>query len=390
VHVGQCALQRLKHFPSMGRLHRSSSLLDGIACAELPCEIRKPTKEPPVDSHSPSSPKKEKAIAPSPNVDMIIECTCCTLIFRSDDSTAMEDRLGKLIIKFKSNRMATYGDTELLLKSLERVLSSQTEFAVTYDFRNGHPSPKLAMSIGKFILNNKESWSKSATTMALLIRGNIFSACARGLIGNFLQMWLPGYPAIVCHCEHIASEFFMANTGFSTIGSEFVSVVNVQESLPTPSAPSDGNSYCLAFLAPLLIGDTSDVESTLHKLPNGDVRVIQSPADDVMMCSPSTQMLQQPGSGALTVLKFEGSEQDLEQIIGAHFHIGELIADADIESKNRQRASLVFKHRVSAKGCWEGVSSALKTLAVMCEPSGVQRMQPDPPAKPRDRVPQKL
>jgi len=194
--------------------------------------------------------------------------------------------------------------------------------------------------------------------MALLIRSNIFVECARGVIGSFIKMWLPGCPAIVCHSEHIASEFFMANTTSSVIGHEFVSVVNVQE--------DSSDVACLAFLAPLLPWDAPNMEGTLHVLPNGDVRVIQSPADDVMMCSPSEEAMHTTGDSALSALKFECSERELMQLIGAHFHIGELITDADIESRNRKLALLHLNSRFGVSGCWEGLLTA---VAFICEVS---------------------
>jgi hypothetical protein len=304
----------------------------------------------------------DSCVSAKEKVELSLVCGCCNLSFECGGSAP----LGHLIIKFKNGRMFKHSDTELLLSSLERVLNARTNFAVTYDFRKGHPSPKLAMSIGSFIYEHRESWQRFAMTMALLIAGNIFVACARGVIGSFIKMWLPGCPAIVCHCDKIAGEFFMANTTSSTIEHEFVSVVNVQEHLP--GARVEGSRHCLAFLAPLLPWNSSKIGSALHVLPNGDVRVIQSLADNDLMCSTSDKAAHTIGDtpSALPALKFEGSQQDLEQLIGAHFHIGELIADADIESRNLKLAKHSFRREDRVTGCWD---AALLKMVQICATS---------------------
>jgi hypothetical protein len=192
--------------------------------------------------------------------------------------------------------------------------------------------------------------------MALLIRSNIFVACARGVIGTFLKMLLPSCPAIVCHCDQVARDFFKASTASSRKSREFVSVVKVQ----------DGTSYCLALLEPLLEIGITNIESTLHKLPNGDIRVIQSPADDVMMRTPCGKAMHMANDRQLSALKFEGSIKVLEHLIGAHFHIGELIADADIESRNRRRGHQRLDAPVDMKGCWDTI---LQMMGGICASS---------------------
>jgi len=310
-------------------------------------------------------------------VELNVDCGCCSLSFQSGGAASLGKTLGHLVIRFKKAGWVPNEDAELLLAALERVLSTQTDFAVTCDFQNGQPPPKLATSLDRFVHENKDRWARYATSMALLIRSNIFVECARGVIGTFMKLLLPGCPAIVCHCEDIACEFFMAATSSSAIGHEFVSVVKIQEDSPT-NVTAAGTSYCLAFLAPLLKElDASNIESTLHVLPNGDVRVIQSPADDVMMRGGS--LAGKPTGGAamhtigdcpsaLSALKFEGCKRDLAKLIGAHFHIGELIADSEVESLNRKEAiaTLRLQREGSIQGCWEG---ALQALARICEAS---------------------
>lgn len=129
----------------------------------------------------------------------------------------------------------------------------------------------------------------------------------------------------------------------------------------------------------------------LHNLPNGDVRVIQSPADNVMMRTPSEENVTHTAGNhrpsALSALKFEGSVRDLQKIIGAHFHIGELIADADIDSQIRRRSTFYFDAHI--RECWQG---AMQKIALFCEPPSktpaVQTEKPlqKPLAKPRSKT----
>jgi hypothetical protein len=126
----------------------------------------------------------------------------------------------------------------------------------------------------------------------------------------------------------------------------------VVASRPAVLSPSAG--ACLAVLAPLQQqpGSVKAYEEahTFHMLPNGDVRVIQSPPRDIMLQADDERMQAKPQEGAVTeahaavglpgedsstVVRFECPREHLQLLIGAHFHVGELAVDADLESAFR-------------------------------------------------------
>merc|ERR1719265_1208852 len=95
---------------------------------------------------------------------------------------------------------------------------------------------------------------------------------------------------------------------------------------------------------------------TFHTLPNGDVRVIQSPAQDIIVgavVDAAQQVIENSISSlssfkssefsncelnqmtALAALKFDCSTEKLEKLIGVHFHLGELIVDTEMVSLSR-------------------------------------------------------
>lgn len=157
------------------------------------------------------------------------DCGSCSVSFHGAVRERNHVELGHLVIKPKSHLISSRCDTDLLFSALGSVLATQNDFTVTYDLRKHQPSHKLAMSISRFVHEHKDQWAKRTRSMACLVNGNIFVECARGAFGTFMKMLLPGCPAIVCHSEHIAREFFKANTTASDIGHEFVSVTNVEE-----------------------------------------------------------------------------------------------------------------------------------------------------------------
>jgi hypothetical protein len=84
---------------------------------------------------------------------------------------------------------------------------------------------------------------------------------------------------------------------------------------------------------------------TFHNLPSGDVRVIQSLPGDVRGVSKDNPCEYSDGlgddrdvaphgagAGAFTALKFKCRREQMQQFIGACFHVGELISDAETES----------------------------------------------------------
>jgi len=313
---------------------------------------------------------------------------CCSLTFERCglESSCLE--LGHLTISFDGTKSTTAADTARLLSELDRVFSSEMHFATICDLRHGQPSPKLALSIGRFL--TQERWARHVVSMALLISRNIFVACAQGVIGGILKMWFPSCPSIVCHCEHTAKKFFLAKTRQSAVGREFVSVVNVRKDCVDRQLSWWGTSYCNAYVAPLRPWDTSNIESTLHVLENGDVRVIQSPADDLIrdpLKAMHINIEDNPTKKALSALKFEGTERDLAQLIGTHFHIGELILDADIQSQNRHEELQRLHSNTEPNGC---LDNALRVIGCLCGAEMASEMVADRPTDEASDSPKRL
>merc|ERR1719265_1401296 len=155
----------------------------------------------------------------------------------------------------------------------------------------------------------------------------------------------------------------MAHSSWSDLAREFVSVVHVMQDL-MESRLFFGPRYCNAFIAPLSPEVIPEVplESTVHVLPNGDMRVIQSPDNDVIQKGDDKETTSfRVGETSMSALKLEGKQHDLEKLIGAHFHIGELIVDADIESENRMQTRQSME--ASPQGCFDG---ALRMMGNVC------------------------
>jgi hypothetical protein len=132
-----------------------------------------------------------------------------------------------------------------------------------------------------------------------------------------------------------------------------------------------------------------------HTLPNGDVRVIQTPPQDLIRAvvlhdneedesgrgdEPKTvfpsasEMLITEATAAITLM-FECTIQQLKLFTGAHFHIGELVVDADLSSIVRREVCERRKDCVGqAYGCdallslWQGSASTRETFfgALLC------------------------
>lgn len=310
-----------------------------------------------VRKSGPCAYEKDKICIPE-NYNNYVDCGYCTLSFEYGGPSAPAD-CGHLVIRLSGNKVCS--DDRLLVESLDRVLETQQEWVVTYDFRLGQPSQRVA----KLFEESRERIAKHARTIAVLIAENIYVAGAKRFIGGFMS-FLPRCPAIVCHCEHIAKEFFRAITTTSIIASAFVSVVAIKDD---PRGRLHPRSF--AVMEPTLSksGDSPKVDATLHTMPNGDVRVIQTPARDVLMCKEGEcrqgkngLQLQSTGrTSTLVALRFPCRKELLGQLVGAYFHVGELIADAEAESQDNTKIAV---HRTAPPtSCFGDI---LRSIAWMC------------------------
>jgi hypothetical protein len=204
---------------------------------------------------------------------------------------------------------------------------------------------------------------------------NLFTIASKSKVGNFIkESCLPKCPRVIVHGESMAAHFFRDLLDPpSAVPAAFVSVVGVREA---SDSKLGGVETCVATLVALR-RPRSDTDSTtdtepevasvvqnaplIRTLDNGDVRVIQSAATDVMLRQttplqdqqvtdieagvPEVKTCEMPASIvtknedvsssdllALQALKYQCPAAKLEEFVGTHFHIGELTIDADAAS----------------------------------------------------------
>jgi hypothetical protein len=248
---------------------------------------------------------------------------------------------------------------------------------------------------------------------AILIGESLFASLGGGLVSTFLKACCMACPLAICKGEEAADEFFETRLASSGKGLEdsssrppFVSVVNVVEAPPHVAESSNALSGrpcgCLALLAPLRA--TPATSHTFHMQPNGDVRVVQSFHEDVMVSesmelasldrdrprrhrrsSSSSCSSQVSGCAypAVAALKFYCAQAQLPSLLGVCFHLGELAIEADAEgSRSGTRdmsSSLAEQQRIrrpaSLGWVWEReeaadaneVAECLQGIWILCE-----------------------
>eukprot|EP00403_Amphidinium_massartii_P021476 CAMPEP_0178390566 /NCGR_PEP_ID=MMETSP0689_2-20121128/10713_1 /TAXON_ID=160604 /ORGANISM="Amphidinium massartii, Strain CS-259" /LENGTH=384 /DNA_ID=CAMNT_0020011081 /DNA_START=219 /DNA_END=1372 /DNA_ORIENTATION=+ len=302
------------------------------------------------------------------------------------------------------------GDKERLLEALARVCELGVDFFATFDLRaHQHVHPYITKVLTN-LTSGGECWQRLRAAV-VQVRENIFTTVRLGLVSAFVRTCLldpfgpvgaTGCPLLICRDDVVAREFCEAShrawalngqTFGPLAGSGFVSLDNVSEdrSAPETSSPATSKDVssagCVASLAPGIRrpgrgiaapGSTTlpaAAITTLHELPNGDVRVIQSPARDVVLSSASsssgsksdtdstaagssskggsaatsTGSIHSSGSGtdlsrSVAALKFECPAERLQPLVGTHLHVGELVFDAEVESYKRRYTALQEKH----------------------------------------------
>uniref|UniRef100_A0A7S4SVR6 Uncharacterized protein n=1 Tax=Alexandrium monilatum TaxID=311494 RepID=A0A7S4SVR6_9DINO len=311
-----------------------------------------------------------------------VDCGCCMLSLRSGGPAL--PGLACLDIRL-NNTMRR--NLEWLFQRLITVLSLGIDFVVTYDFRSQPPAPTFTQALAEFWKEHEDQCAQRLKSTALLVKDSIFDTAMQRPIGGFIQACALGCPFLVCHGQAAAQEFFQAGASKASqtqeiAGLPFVSVVDVQEA-PQPATARPGlleagAASCIASLAPLRprspLGGAYQDAHTFHMLPNGDVRVIQSPPGDVVLqggswhqqgegkrpprqgAADSSAALASNGASVVAALKFACPRDQLQQLIGAHFHLGELVIDAEIESASRSQSKRSGACSTSGRGCgrWTG------------------------------------
>mmetsp|Transcript_61227 Transcript_61227/g.145770 ORF Transcript_61227/g.145770 Transcript_61227/m.145770 type:complete len:412 (-) Transcript_61227:222-1457(-) len=398
----------------MGSLRRCSSIRcsgidDGVASVEL-----KPDQKP-------------SLIIPESLAQ--VSCGPCTL-----SVTAHASGLAHIVVR---THMAYWskGDKERLLEALARVCELGVDFFATFDLRaHQHVHPYITKVLTN-LTSGGECWQRLRAAV-VQVRENIFTTVRLGLVSAFVRTCLldpfgpvgaTGCPLLICRDDVVAREFCEAShrawalngqTFGPLAGSGFVSLDNVSEdrSAPETSSPATSKDVssagCVASLAPGIRrpgrgiaapGSTTlpaAAITTLHELPNGDVRVIQSPARDVVLSSASsssgsksdtdstaagssskggsaatsTGSIHSSGSGtdlsrSVAALKFECPAERLQPLVGTHLHVGELVFDAEVESYKRRYTAckksitkaplLPILWGLDISGCWKGILALL-------------------------------
>jgi hypothetical protein len=283
--------------------------------------------------------------------------------------------MAHLVIAFKKAKAAAQYHAGLALNALEKTLlrldRACVTFAITYDFRN-NPLPMVELIQGFSRLHHKcESMlAQQLVAIAMLVPDNLYTMPAKGSIRNFLrESNLPSCPHLIAHQEFIAEEFFrlLSCPSIPVETDEFVSLTGVRKSADTQKV----QETCIAKLVPFRHQhDTRDncrpsvaLEPVMHALDNGDVRVIQTPAADVMirqgsprkrlelqptldvdsskdsLTTPASSLQEKPSSTDLQelqvvkALKFQCDGSKLQELVGTTFSMRELTIDAESVSK---------------------------------------------------------
>lgn len=244
------------------------------------------------------------------------------------------------------------GQEDTFLTALQRLLLTGEGCIVTYDFRSCMPSEAFTRGLAEFFRARLELWADRVKSVAVLLQDNVLEAAVTGPVASFLRACPrpTGCPFVLSHSTGMVEEFFQVclNPGIAKLGDEaqFWSVVDVLDDPRSP--PSFWHpevKSCLASLAPShgpkKAGNRAQM---LHVLPNGDTRVIQSPPQDVVVkthprrrswkVEEEVQHLlpewQEADLTTMAALAFDCPREELQQLVGAHFHVGELTVDAEV------------------------------------------------------------
>jgi hypothetical protein len=261
--------------------------------------------------------------------------------------------MAHVTIVFQSMRVVTQYTLKSLQHAIGRTLQclerAGARFVISYDFRICAPSPQIAQAFWQLHQEHAEQFSKQLKSIVLLVADNLFTLACQGTLGTFLKaVRLPKCPRAIFHRGDIAKEFFRELLlGSDERTADFVAVARINKAAKNEPGVAE---TCVATLSPMegsqeatdsrIKADVAYVAQhlpILYRLDNGDVRVIQSVANDVMLqqqLAPAMTDVAKVGSPksdlqALEALKFRCPLVKLQPFVGTHFHVGELAIDAD-------------------------------------------------------------
>jgi len=330
---------------------------------------------PPMDADCACTPQAVKRLAADLEVGGLLEFS-----YRPPESACC---LGVACLKIRPSRLGCRGldpggaaALESLVSGLGSVLGAGLGIAVTYDFRDQGPSPRFTQAMASFCLAHARAWGERLRSTALLVKENIFSAVAQGPVHSFMRVCPLGGSFVVCHGEAVAQDFHRAaapvceqparrrarSSSDCSQTNPFVSVKEVLEGGPSACMVSLEPFACKSRAGDAGEGDAGEATTsaslqahTFHMQTNGDVRVIQTPAQSVVVGSARATSKEEPRwaratSGEvgkdLAALRFHRPMEELRHLAGAHFHAGELVVDAEAEALNREM--VVPRHPGSA------------------------------------------
>lgn len=294
-----------------------------------------------------------------------IDCQIGTIVLQPSGG----DGMARLVVTMQNTKVLPQYNIKMfeqhLDSTLKRIRHSGAQFVTTYDLRSCIPAPQVAQALGRLHRKYADALSKQLHAIGLLVGDNLFTLAARGRVGSFImESCMPACPTAILHSERIVDRFFQATCAASGIPS-FVSVAGVRA---VPGSRPGSSESSVATLVPFKAngsqpGHALPLAPMMHMLDNGDVRVIQSAATDVMLrpaepCKnhgnpqdgsddpeENKEETKQPNKDfseqhemlpsdlqLVEALKFSGPADKLKQFVGIHFHIGELTIDADAAS----------------------------------------------------------
>jgi hypothetical protein len=291
--------------------------------------------------------------------------------------------MAHLLVTFHSSKVVTQYTMKPMILALVRAVHcvgrSNANFVLSYDFRRCRPTPLVAQALETLHREQADAITRQLKAIALLVTDNLFTIASKSTIGSFMkESCLPKCPHAIVHSESTATKFFQELSHYSSPDPGFVSVVGVREKSDSKQGQVE---TCVATLLPLrrrasMDSEASEVASVaqhatmVHTLENGDMRIIQSAATDVMLrqltppaeppppLDVSFQNVSSIEAGVevvvppqkresatdkneavsssdlleLQALKYRCPVAKLQQFVGTHFHIAELTIDADAAS----------------------------------------------------------